>query len=64
MDINVKRYTYIFALIYTVIFTDKCCILHKWINMEDQDNNGKIKLYTYDILKNWHNNHILYAMKK
>lgn len=51
-------------LIYTVIFTDKCCILHKWINMEDQDNNGKIKLYTYDILKNWHNNHILYAMKK
>lgn len=31
--------------------------------MEDQDNNEKIKLYTYDFLNNSQNSHTLYAMK-
>lgn len=44
-------------------FTDKQYILHKWINMEDQDNNGNAKLYIYDFLNNSQNSNTLYAMK-
>lgn len=42
-----KGYTNIFAIYIHSDFTDKWYIVHKWINMKDQDNNEKIKLHTW-----------------